>query len=245
MIIVTISGSDVIVDRDLWESHLRFINWWIPKHHPYVIGFIRKHNPVVYPQYANRTVKMHRLIAGLDSPLLCDHINRNTLDNRQCNLRLVDFKWNSTNRGKNIHRSSSAYKGVKFTPNQNRKWYMRLKDNGRVIHMKAFDCERDAALAYDICARRLWGEYASLNIPDASGEDLERVQRLLSSHKRFRGSSQYVGVTKIHDSRWVAKIKINGRHKYITSKQTELEAATAYNEYAKLYGGPKNRLNPV
>lgn len=36
-----------------------------------------------------RTLRMHRIVLAYDGPLDIDHVNGNSLDNRQCNLRVV------------------------------------------------------------------------------------------------------------------------------------------------------------
>ena len=48
----------------------------------------------------NAKVHLHRLIAGCDDPAMeIDHINRNPLDNRKSNLRIVNRQTNATNNG--------------------------------------------------------------------------------------------------------------------------------------------------
>lgn len=50
-----------------------------------------------YAQDSKRN-RIHQLVGGKKEGMMVDHINRNTLDNRKCNLRLVDRSTNGKNR---------------------------------------------------------------------------------------------------------------------------------------------------
>lgn len=45
----------------------------------------------------NKTIYLHRLVMNYNGALEIDHINRNKLDNRKCNLRIVDRTTNANN----------------------------------------------------------------------------------------------------------------------------------------------------
>lgn len=127
--------------------------------------------------YAYRTEKangkkfelgLHRAVLGLgyEDGVIVDHINRNTLDNRKCNLRITDKRGNSINRQKIRRDTSSVYKGVSFDKQRNN-WQAYIKDNGIRISLGRYGTELEAAEAYDLMAKRLFGELACLNL---SGE---------------------------------------------------------------------------
>ncbi len=49
---------------------------------------------------SDEKIHLHRLISGYDgNDLVIDHINRNPLDNRKCNLRIVNQQTNAANKG--------------------------------------------------------------------------------------------------------------------------------------------------
>lgn len=240
-VLMEIRGGAVLVDKDM-------------------VDFLSKHRWRTTPSgYAATTftldaeavtMSMHRFIMGIHfpyapEPYVCDHINRIRSDNRRVNLRLVDHRVNAINRVGNVARLNPTYKGVMFYAGRPKPWYARLKTDRKVRHAQSFASERDAAIAYDIFARMEWGALAVLNIPEATADEIVRVQALIKNPKRYSGSSRFVGVTKVTDSRWVAKIKIRGRHFYIATKPTEREAAAAYNAYAVKHGGPGHRLNAL
>lgn len=71
-----------------------------------------------------RTKKFHKDITGFD---MVDHINRNPLDNRRCNLRESNYKLNNNNRGMNVNSDPEHILGVRFRDGS---WQARIKQDG-------------------------------------------------------------------------------------------------------------------
>lgn len=118
-----------------------------------------------------KALLMHRVILQTPSSLDTDHINRNRLDNRRSNLRIVTTSQNLMNKTKMTGHSSSIYKGVSLlTPRETQRlhpWRACIRFGSRFIHIGLFLDEIEAAKAYDAKARELFGEFAYLNFPDA------------------------------------------------------------------------------
>ncbi|MHC4389402.1 MAG: HNH endonuclease, partial [Planctomycetota bacterium] len=89
-----------------------------------------------------------------------DHINGDGLDNRKANLRLATVAQNAWNANKRNPRS--GYKGVCFA-GEKRLWRAAIVCNRKRIHLGYFRDRTTAAKAYDTAAKRLHGEFASLN----------------------------------------------------------------------------------
>ena len=90
-----------------------------------------------------------------------DHINGNGLDNRKENLRFVTRAQNNWNQ-KPRNCTSSRYKGVSW--NKRREyWESYIQVNNRKHHLGSYQNEEMAALAYDLSALCMRGEYARVN----------------------------------------------------------------------------------
>lgn len=62
------------------------------------------------------------------------------------------------------HRGSSIYKGVSRKGNS---WRTQIWLNNEKVFSASFPNERWAAMAYDLNAAALFGQYARLNFPEA------------------------------------------------------------------------------
>lgn len=115
---------------------------------------------------------MHREILGAAAGLEVDHINGNGLDNRRQNLRLVSHQENMMNRAGSF--KTSRYKGVHRDRARN-KWAAKIKHNQRIAFIGRFDDEIEAACAYDVAARLIFGRFAWCNFDAAPPLIEERV----------------------------------------------------------------------
>jgi hypothetical protein len=107
-------------------------------------------------------IYMHRLLLNAPEDMHVDHINRNGLDNRRENLRLVERKHNSMNVNKRLA-SSSKYVGVMLDKKTGKyKAYCRLASGGRQKHLGYFSTELEAARAYNTFAA-IHNQYAPQN----------------------------------------------------------------------------------
>ncbi|RIB01975.1 hypothetical protein C2G38_2050442 [Gigaspora rosea] len=88
----------------------------------------KKRNTYYILTGTNKTIKkVHRMI-HLKWPII-DHINRNGLDNRECNLRKTTPRENNLNRWKRKD-NTSGYNGISFDKNMNA-WVFDWKENNK------------------------------------------------------------------------------------------------------------------
>lgn len=112
----------------------------------------------------------HRVIWALihsewpPSPI--DHRDRDKQNNRGENLRLASKSQNAANSKKQAGRSSK-YRGVCWQKSAG-KWTAGVYLNGKRKHLGLFNCEEDAARAYDRAASEIHGDFHSPNIEAAA-----------------------------------------------------------------------------
>jgi len=102
-------------------------------------------------------IYLHRLITNCPPNKQIDHINRNALDNRKCNLRICTKKENNHNRDKNSN-NTSGFKGV-WWDKRYKKWSVQIQHK----HIGRFETATEGAIAYDKKAKELYKEFAMTN----------------------------------------------------------------------------------
>lgn len=111
-----------------------------------------------------RIMQMQRFLLQPIAGMQADHINRNTLDNRRSNLRIVTRAENKRN--SNLYRSnSSGFVGV-YKASRSERWQASITIDGKNTHLGMFLTAEEAALARDRKAIELYGAHARLNFPD-------------------------------------------------------------------------------
>lgn len=108
------------------------------------------------------SVRMHVQIIKTPIGFHTDHINGNGLDNRKENLRACSFAQNIYNK-KSKSNTSSQYRGVSFVKRR-KKWVASIDKGGKRLYSAEFNNEKEAALAYNENAAKIFGEFARLNI---------------------------------------------------------------------------------
>lgn len=109
-----------------------------------------------------KTIQMHRVILGTtDTKIQGDHIDGNGLNNQKSNLREATHEQNRRNT-KSYKNGVSKYKGVSYRKDS-KKWRSIINFNKKVIRLGYFSSEIEAAKAYDVKAKELFGEFAWLN----------------------------------------------------------------------------------
>lgn len=98
----------------------------------------------VVTQQGRKRLLMSRMILGLtqDDKLVCDHKNRDKLDNQRRNLRAVTRGVNAQNCSPKL--GTSKYRGVSHAEGR-KMWRAAARTDGRSIYLGSFDDELEAA----------------------------------------------------------------------------------------------------
>lgn len=115
----------------------------------------RKLNYVV----TGKNIRLHRFVLDYTGELLVDHINRNPLDNRKSNLRLVTRSQNIQNT-KIRTDNSSGVRGVFYDKSSN-KWVAEITFNKKRIY-KRFKTKEEAIQTRIELELKYHGEYSPL-----------------------------------------------------------------------------------
>lgn len=103
---------------------------------------------------------LHRFVMKAADEDVVDHENGDRWDCRKENLRVATLSQNAANRPTTAQ--GRAWKGI--FPHGNC-WKARIKVEGQNVYLGSFQRPEEAAYAYDIAAKRLFGEFARLNFP--------------------------------------------------------------------------------
>lgn len=145
-------GAYAIVDNEDYE---RLNQWKWSLSHRYAVRDRRK------DEGPKGKIYMHKVIMGNPEKTMdVDHINHDTLDNRQSNLRVVTHAQNMANM-KTHKDSKTGIKGIYVHKADAAKPYRsRIMFHGVIIDLGCFETSDEASEAYDSMARQLNGELA-------------------------------------------------------------------------------------
>lgn len=111
----------------------------------------------------NKNMRMHHFLFGKPPVgFEYDHENRNPLDNRRDNVRVVTASQNVRNRGENKN-NSSGFRGV-VRHSRGAGWIATIWFNYKPIYLGYYMNKEDAARAYNEKALELFGKLAFQNV---------------------------------------------------------------------------------
>lgn len=104
-----------------------------------------------------RTIKIHRLVISALPNTIVDHINRNRLDNRRSNLRIVTASESVINTSMRSDNTSGC-RGVSWNKEKN-KWEARIGKNNSTLRLGYFFELNQAIKVRKEAEKKYFGEY--------------------------------------------------------------------------------------
>lgn len=135
-----LGGDTVYATIDEADSALSMRSWRLHKGYVVTRVYAGKRNGRSF----QRNRSLHRIILGLACGDIreCDHINRDPLDNRRCNLRVVNRHENAQNSGShrrwNAEDKDSGLRGVHWDKAA-RKWKASARLRGKLYALGYYD----------------------------------------------------------------------------------------------------------
>lgn len=150
-------GKFTIVDDEDYERLISMGKW------SYGNGYAVRVSNVIKDDGSKKSISinMSQVVIQSKKGVIVDHINRDRLDNRKCNLRVCTRTENNRNVGKKST-SAGRFKGV-FWNKKAKIWYVRIGVNGKSKYIGCFKDDIEAARAYNEAAIKYHGEFANLN----------------------------------------------------------------------------------
>ncbi len=138
MLTVNINENVVLFDDD---------DSWVLRYSLSVIDNGKGHKRVVFTSGELEYKYVHRVIISTRKGQIVDHINRNPLDNRKCNLRHVSKYINAANAS--LHRDKADQSlPIGVTKTKHGKYKARISITGTRLELGVFDTPIEAAEAY-------------------------------------------------------------------------------------------------
>lgn len=156
----------------------------------------------IFATVNNKNIKLSRFLLDYDGPLYVDHINRNTLDNRKKNLRIVTPAENAQNRTGGIRKAPSG------------RWTAKIKFYGKTYHIGTFNTKKEASKARKEYKQKL----------EKEKNELAKTYYDLNPERNI---APIITQTKV---KWRASATINNQPIYIGIYDTKQQAIAARDE---------------
>ena len=168
-------GSHFIVDSQRIPDIEQLT--WHKNTDGYISNYTRKRKGVLL---------LHRWLLGITEPtVIVDHVNRDRMDCRLENLRVVSFHQNSCNH-KLFRTNQTGYAGVYYS-NRSLRYEVKIGYMGKRIYLGAsVNNPLYLAQLYNIAAQYLYDNYVGVlnDVPSPSFNDVQRIQLKCEHHKQ-------------------------------------------------------------
>lgn len=149
----------------IWKPRKDRVSQWNGRHSGKVVGSVCG-NDYRYTKIDGRRCVVHRLIwklayGSIPNNMMIDHRDQDKSNNRLDNLRLATNGQNQFNKRAQTHKK---FKGVY---SHKGKFKAEITHQKERFYLGLFECEVEAAKAFDKKAKDLHGEFAQLNFTES------------------------------------------------------------------------------
>jgi hypothetical protein len=127
---------ETIISTAKLEVALSFPNTWYARYEPKTNSFYAVGNMTI-EKNKRRTFGLHQWVMSRPKNMVIDHLNHETLNNLDENLRVVTKAQNSQNRIGSTRANVSGVRGVRWSKRE-QKWQVRMKVNGKESQFGTF-----------------------------------------------------------------------------------------------------------
>lgn len=106
-------------------------------------------------------IYMHHSILDIPKGMFVDHINRNGLDNRKSNLRIVTHSQNMINR-KFQKNNKSGVTGIRWNK-KDKRWIAQIRFDCKLLYLGSYTNKKDAIKVRRDAEKKYHGEYKRAN----------------------------------------------------------------------------------
>lgn len=149
--------AETLISTSKIERAKEFPNSWYPHFDKSTQSFY-VHGILPAVNGKGVTVLLHRWVADAAKGFVVDHINHDTLDNTDSNLRLATKSENGQNRRGAIKNSKSGIRGISWSKS-NKKWQAQIVIKYKHTHLGFYDDKEEAEQAV-IEARKKYMPYS-------------------------------------------------------------------------------------
>jgi len=151
--LIPLTQNQFAIVDDHWYEFL--MQWkWYARWNPQTKSFYAvRHDKTNH----DKTIWMHRIIMNTQDSVTCDHINHNTLDNRESELRNVNSTQSAINR-RIFKNNKIGIKGVRKYENG---YIAELRHNRKLVLQKKFKTLGEATQARSDAEKKYFGEYTN------------------------------------------------------------------------------------
>ena len=156
-------GKATLVDGDYDGEYFAQYKWYV---NPSTGLCFRRE----YSNGKNSMVTLHTEVSKPPKGMWVKHLNKNKLDNRNCNLEWTTPEKSALTRLLPSKVGNNKYRGVSHPTckSKNRKLWVgkNWKANLHSKHLGTYRTEEEAAKVYDVAAKEKYGKLARLNFPE-------------------------------------------------------------------------------